>query len=389
MFLKRCISLKTDAIRRIVYLDSAATSLQKPKQVICAVGRAIRTMTSPGRGGHAAAMRAAETVWRCRSALAELFGVQDPARVVFTMNATHALNIALQTLLRRGDRVVISGYEHNAVMRALHQIGTETDVALAPLFDRNASIEAFREKIKGARAAVVCHVSNVFGFIQPIEDIARICRQEGVPLVVDASQSAGSLCFNFDGLGLRFAAMPGHKGLLGPQGTGVLLCSEPVEPLLAGGTGSDSLLMEMPPYLPDRLEAGTHNVPGIAGLLAGVEWIQRETPEKIFKHECALAKEMAKRLSGIPYVKLYDTSEQSAQAGLISMTVENVDCETIAQRLSDAGIAVRAGYHCAPLAHQSGGTASTGTVRLSFSPFNTEQDVLYAAKQLEKIVKNS
>ncbi len=380
--------MKADTRNMLVYLDSAATSLQKPKSVYSAVQLAMRTMASPGRGGHAPAMRAADVSWRCREAIAALFGVKDPARVVFTMNATHALNIALRSLLQPDERVVVSGYEHNAVTRTLFQIGADADVAASPPFDRAATISAFQARLPGAKAAVLCHASNVFGCIQPLPEIADICTKAHVPLILDASQSAGTHRFDFDGLGLRFAAMPGHKGLFGPQGTGVLLCSEPVTPLMAGGTGSDSLMMEMPDYLPDRLEAGTHNIPGIAGLLAGVEWIIRETPEKLFRHERRLAALAAERLARIEGVRLYYTPNDALQAGLLSFTVPGVGCETIAQHLSDSGIAVRAGYHCAPLAHQTGGTADTGTVRISFSPFNTDGEVHYAVNRLEKILKN-
>ena len=380
--------MKADCGKGLIYLDCAATSLQKPKQVYEAVLRAMRTMASPGRGGHAPAMRAAETAWNCRAALAETFGVKEIERVVFTMNATHGLNIALRTLLGRGDRVVVSGYEHNAVMRTLEHLGANVDVARAPLFDRQAVTEAFRDRLSGAKAAVLCHVSNVFGCILPLEEIASLCLQAGVPLVVDASQSAGCLHFDFDALGLRFAAMPGHKGLLGPQGTGVLLCSEPVEPLLTGGTGSESERLAMPVFLPDRLEAGTHNVPGIAGLLAGVEWIRAKGPQRLLRHEQKLARIAAERLSLVPGVRTFVAPDASEQAGLLSLAVSGVDCETVAEKLSDAGVAVRAGYHCAPLAHQSGGTAGTGTVRLSFSPFNTERDVLLAVDKLERIAKN-
>ncbi len=379
--------MKADRALKRIYFDSAATSLQKPAAVYDAAACAMRSMASPGRGGHKPAMLAAETVWRCRSVLAELFGVRDPERVVFTMNATHGLNIALRTLLDRGDRVVVSGYEHNAVMRTLEHIGARIDVARAPLFDRAAVIESYRACIEGAKAAVLCHISNVFGFIQPLEEIAALCREARIPLVVDASQSAGCLHFDFDGLGLRFAAMPGHKGLLGPQGTGVLLCSEPVEPLLTGGTGSESKSPMMPAFLPDRLEAGTHNVPGIAGLLAGAEWIREKRTERILRHEQKLVRVAADQLARIPRVRSFLATDASAQAGLLSFAVAGVGCETVAELLSEANVAVRAGYHCAPLAHRSGGTGDEGTVRFSFSPFNSEREVLLAADRLDGILK--
>ena len=380
--------MTTETRNRLIYLDSAATSLQKPPTVYEAVQRAMRTMASPGRGGHVPAMRAAETAWLCREAIADMYGVRDPARVIFTMNATHGLNIALRSLVHLGDRVVVSGYEHNAVMRTLQLIGANADVAQSPLFDRTAAIEAFQDRLTGAKAAVLCHVSNVFGCILPLQEIAELCRKENVPLVVDASQSAGSIPFDFDALGLRFAAMPGHKGLLGPQGTGVLICSEPVDPLLAGGTGSDSLRADMPDYLPDRVEAGTHNMPGIAGLLAGVTWIREQKPERILRHERYLTKIVADLLSGTKQVKLYAAPDEVQQGGLLSFTVDGVDCETVAAYLSRVGVAVRAGYHCAPLAHQSGGTGETGTIRFSFSPFNTEKEVRLSAEKLRRILKN-
>ena len=372
---------------RLIYLDSAATSLQKPMEVGHAMVRALQTTASPGRGGHAPAMLAAETAFQCRGEIAALFGVSDPERVVFTMNATHALNIALADMVSPGDRVVVSGYEHNSVMRTLYLLGAEADAAASPLFRPEAAVEAFRKKLPGARAAVVCHVSNVFGYILPLEEIAALCRAEGVPLLVDASQSAGSVALDFDALGARFAAMPGHKGLLGPQGTGVLLCRETAQPLMAGGTGSESLHMEMPAFLPDRLEAGTHNIPGIAGLLEGVRWVRRKTPERILHHEQALLSAMAARLRQVKGLEVFAAPEVRTQAGVLSVRLAGADCETLGERLGMAGVAVRAGYHCAPLAHQTAGTADTGTVRLSFSPFNTLPEIQTAAEKVESVCK--
>lgn len=272
----------------MIYLDSAATTFQKPLSVSYAMQRAMRTMSSPGRGGYAAARAAEETAFRCRSLAAELFGVPSPEQVVFTSNATHALNIAIRSLVPEGGRVAVSGYEHNAVTRPLHALGARIKVAASPLFDRAALLRAFENSISPELDAVVCtHVSNVFGFVLPIEEIAALCRAEGVPLIVDASQSAGILPFELDTLGAAFIAMPGHKGLYGPQGTGLLLCAHDAAPLLYGGTGSASLEQTMPDFLPDRLEAGTHNMPGIAGLEAGLRFV-RERRERIERHERAL-----------------------------------------------------------------------------------------------------
>lgn len=371
----------------MIYLDSAATSLLKPPEVYSAALDAMKNMASPGRGGHAPAARAAETAFRCRCALAELFNVPEPEQVVFTMNATHGLNIAVASLVKPGDRVVVSGYEHNAVMRPLHLAGAAIDVARSPLFEPEAAVEAFRERILGAAAVVCNHVSNVFGYILPVYEIAGICREYGVPFILDASQSAGVIGVDFKALGARFAAMPGHKGLMGPQGTGVLLCSGETQPLMAGGTGSNSRSIEMPDFLPDRLEAGTHNITGIAGLLAGTGYVAAHGPEKIEEHERGLMRLMSDRLSDVPGLSVYVSLRPELQSGVLSVKHDTLDCETLAAALGARGIAVRAGLHCAPAAHESAGTSADGTVRFSFSPFNTCAEIRTAAALTKAAIK--
>ena len=362
----------------MIYLDSAATTLQKPPAVARAMARAANSLASPGRGGHAPAMAAAETAFACRRAAAELFGVGSPEQVVFTFNATHGLNIALRSLLRPGDPVVISGWEHNAVTRPLRALGAEVRVAAAPLFDRAAQLRAFRERLDGDVKAVVCtHVSNVFGFVLPVEELAALCRRRGVPFVLDASQSAGCLPVSLEELGAAFIAMPGHKGLYGPQGTGLLLCGAAAEPILQGGTGSASALQEMPEFLPDRLEAGTHNMPGIAGLLEGIRYVRARGTGAILAHERALLRPAAEALSRLPGVTVFRAGDPAAQAGVLSLRLAGVDCEAVGEALGRRGIAVRAGLHCAPLAHRSAGTLETGTVRLSVSDFNTPGELSY------------
>lgn len=370
----------------MIYLDSAATSMLKPREVGEAVVRAMRTMASPGRGGHAPAMLAAETAYRCREELAGFFNALGSENVVFTMNATHGLNIALATLVERGDRVVISGYEHNAVTRPLHMLGARVDVAAAPLFDSGATLEEFRKRLPGAKCCVCTHVSNVFGAIMPVYEIAALCAEQGVPFVLDASQSAGVLGVDMERLGAEFVAMPGHKGLLGPQGTGVLLCRGEVKPIMAGGTGSDSRSQSMPETLPDALEAGTHNIPGIAGLLAGLRWIKRRGLGAIERHERRLKDVLAGRLEGTPGLEVFSSAEPSAQAGVLSVRSARIGSEELAEALAVRGVAVRAGLHCAPLAHMSAGTIEEGTVRLSLSPFNTEREAASAAEILKKLV---
>lgn len=372
----------------MIYLDSAATSLQKPAAVRRAVSEAVCTLSSPGRGGHASAVAAADVLFDCREELAELFGVSEPERVAFTFNATHGLNIAIKSLVGPEDRVVVSGYEHNAVMRPLRAIGAQVDVAASPLFCPEAAVTAFREKLPGAKAAVCNHVSNVFGYVLPVEEIAALCREYEVPLIVDASQSAGCLPLDFDRLGAEFAAMPGHKGLLGPQGTGVLLCrDESVGTILEGGTGSDSANADMPAFLPDRLEAGTHNMPGIAGLLAGVRWLRSRKKGAVLKHEQTMCRMLSEFLSAEKGIRQFRSGDHTLQSGVLSVQIPGVDCEEAARALADKGIAVRAGLHCAPLAHETAGTLESGTVRFSFSPFTTVCDVRRAAAEVLDIKK--
>ena len=359
----------------MIYFDSAATTLEKPGAVPRASAWAMGHLASPGRGGHAPGMEAAKLMYQMREQAARLFGVGEPERVVLTSNATHGLNIAIRSLVRPGGTAVISGYEHNAVTRPLYAIpGVKVRVAAGTLFDSDGVYAAFEREVGPDVDAVICnHVSNVFGFIQPVERIAQLCRARGVPLIVDASQSAGTLPIDLEGWGAAFVAMPGHKGLYGPQGTGLLLCGADAQPLLYGGTGSLSARQEMPDFLPDRLEAGTHNVCGAAGLLAGMKFVSRTGTVRIHRHEQALAGRMMDRLGRIPGVTVFRGGEN--QSGLCSVVVDGMDCEEMGEALAKRGIAVRAGLHCAPLAHRTAGTQDTGTVRFSFSAFNRPDQV--------------
>lgn len=370
----------------MIYLDNAATTLIKPAAVSRAVLSAMESCASPGRGGHRPAMRAAELVYRCREKAAELFHVSDPAQVVFTMNATHALNIAIRSLAGRGTRVLISGYEHNSVTRPLKQLGVDLHVARAPLFDRKAQLEAFRKELDRAQLVVCTMVSNVFGFILPVEELAALCRKSGVPLIVDASQAAGILDVDMEKLGAAFIAMPGHKGLFGPQGTGLLLCGQTGEPLISGGSGSDSVLQDMPAYLPDRLEAGTHNVPGIAGLLAGMEYVSEIGTETIAGHEELLRKLMLEELSDLEGLELF-AGERGTQSGVVSFRLGSRSCEEAAEQLATRGVCLRSGLHCAPFAHESAGTLDTGTLRASFSPFVTEEMLRSACRAIRELLQ--
>ena len=360
----------------MIYLDSAATTYQKPPAVFRAVRGAMASMTSPGRGTYGPAARASRTLLACREEAAALFQVGQPERVVLTFNATHGLNIAVHSLVKPGATVLLSGYEHNAVTRPLASIAdVRLRVVRAPLFCPNLFLEELERRLTPEVDVVICtHVSNVFGFILPVEGIAALCRERGIPFVLDASQSAGCLPVHMGELGAAFVAMPGHKGLYGPQGTGLLLCGAETHPLLMGGTGSASALQAMPDFLPDRLEAGTHNMPGIAGLLEGLRYVQTQGTERILTHERRLIRQAAAGLSRIPGVTVYGDGG-AVQAGVLSFQIDGMDCEAVGEALGARGIAVRAGLHCAPLAHQTAGTLEAGTVRASVSAFNTPREV--------------
>ena len=345
----------------MIYLDNGATSFHKPASVRNAVICALENCANPGRGGYTASMTAAKTVLNCREQAAAMFSCQ-PEQVVLTHNCTHGLNIAIETLVKRGKRVVISGFEHNAVTRPLHHRGAVVTVAGRKLFDWEDTLSRFEDALKqGQDAAVFTHVSNVFGYILPVEEMAKLCRMHRVPFAVDAAQSAGSLPISLTDWGADFIAMPGHKGLLGPQGTGLLLCGSDPEPLIQGGTGSNSASVNMPDFLPDMAEAGTLNVPGIAGLGAGMHYVQQKGIGRIHETEVAQMRRCAAGLAKMGF-QVFTGDHQS---GTVSF-VPNCDCEEVAEYFARHKIAVRAGLHCAPLAHRSAGTLETGTVRVSF-----------------------
>lgn len=344
----------------MIYLDNGATSFPKPQEVSQAVARALEQGANPGRGGYGAAMEAGNLVLNCREAAGRLFHCK-PEQVVLTANCTQGLNIAIGSLVKEGDRVLISGFEHNAVVRPLYARKADLRIAGRRLFQWEEILESFRRELRrGVDAAVFTYVSNVFGYILPVEKLAALCREAEVPFILDAAQAAGSLKVSME-LGADFIAMPGHKGLLGPQGTGLLLCGQPGKPLLYGGTGSQSRSHEMPQDLPERLEPGTLNVPGAAGLAAGISIVERKGTDVIFRREHTQAEKLSRDLRNLGF-RVFAGEHQ---AGTVSFQGRR-DCEEIAAYLGKRGIAVRAGLHCAPLAHESAGTIAQGTVRVSF-----------------------
>ena len=365
----------------MIYLDNSATTLQKPPEVMQALTRAMQHLTTPGRGGHQAAMAAAEAVFDCRRTAAELFCC-DPTQVVFTMNATHGLNLAIFSLVKPGAKVVVSGFAHNAVMRPLYALGAKIRLVGTRLFAPERMLEQLERAATPNTAAVICtHISNVYGDILPLAQAAEICKSRHIPLIVDAAQSAGVLPIDFAALDAAFVAMPGHKALYGPQGTGILLCKDAPKPLIYGGTGGDSLSHTMPVDLPDCAEAGTCNTAGICGLAAGMEFVKNR-PE-IRTHETLLARRLC---SGLMQMERVEVFTGAKQAGVVSFRTPLMDCEALARQLDAHKIAVRAGLHCAPQAHRCGGTLQTGTVRVSFGFFNTEAEVDALLTALQEIL---
>lgn len=378
-----------------IYLDYAATSAIRPPEVADAVARYLREVgATPGRGGHSLALEAGRIALRCRQRLAELLGVRgDPGRIAFQPNATYALNAALQGVLRPGDRVVRTGLDHNSVRRpvaALVRRGIRESV-LPATPEGELDLGAASRVLEGARLLVVPHVSNLLGNALPVAELARLAHEHGALVLVDAAQSAGQLPVDVEAMGIDLLAFTGHKALLGPQGTGGLYVRPglELEPVVAGGTGSESELAEMPSAMPDRLEAGTQNGPGLAGLLAGVEWLLARGVEAIHRREAGLKARLREALGAIPGVRVRSPAAPDG-GGIVTVTVDGVDAASVAARLDrEHGVLVRAGLHCAPEAHALLGTAGCGAVRFSVGWATTEAEVDAAAEALARVARGT
>ena len=370
----------------MIYLDNGATSMPKPRGVVNAVTWAMRNLASPGRGSSELSKNAEDVLYELRQEAGELFCC-PMERVVLTTSATHGLNIAIKSLVHPGQRVVVSCMEHNAVMRPLYALKANLQIAKADLFDSEGLLNSFdRLLTKDTVLCVMTHVSNVFGWILPVEDVAALCQKRGIPFVLDASQSAGVLDVDMEKLGAGFVAVPGHKGLLGPQGTGLLMCGQLAEPLLEGGTGSLSKQLQMPDFLPDRLEAGTHNMPGAAGLLAGLRYVKRVGLNNIHRHEVMLKNITVSGLRDVPDLKLFSHKNQT---GVLSFLPVTMDPVVFGAHISERyNVALRSGLHCAPIAHSTAGTLEFGTIRISFGPFNTGEEARSLVNILRKEIGN-
>jgi cysteine desulfurase family protein len=380
----------------VIYFDNAATSWPKPPQTIAAMLNYMQNIGgSPGRSGHSLSIEAARIVFDAREKLALLFNVSDPLRIVLTKNATEALNIAIFGFLKPGDHVITSGMEHNSVMRPLRAMETRgVGITIIPcdrkgLVDPAQIVSAIK---KNTKAIFITHASNVTGTVMPVADIGRIAREHGLILCVDAAQTAGCYPLDVEAMNIDLLAFTGHKSLSGPSGTGGLYIREglekSIEPICVGGTGSRSEVEKQPDFMPDRYEAGTPNTVGIAGLLAGVNFILSEGIDHIQSKEASLVKTFIEGISDLPEIILYGQTSFDRRIPVVSFNVAGVDPGAVALELDERfNIMSRSGLHCAPSAHKTIGTYPSGTVRFSFSYFNTQEQVAKAIETVRKISK--
>ena len=377
----------------MIYLDNAATTLQKPPQVIDAVVRAMTAMGNAARGAHGGALEAARTVYNTRVKLARLFGCPRPDHVIFAANSTEALNIAISGLIRPGDHVITTDCEHNSVLRPLYRLeegGAALDVVPADRLGRVA-YEDLEALLRPDTRAVVCtHASNLTGNVLDIARIGEMARRRGALLIVDASQTAGALPIDMEAMGIDVLCFTGHKGLMGPQGTGGL-CVRPgveIEPWKVGGSGVHSYDRRQPREYPTRLEAGTLNGHGIAGLSAALDFLQEVGLEAIEAKERALMDRFYQAVSAMDGVTVYGDFSQARRSAIVALNIRDYDSAAVSDELSETyGIATRPGAHCAPRMHQALGTTDRGAVRFSFSWFNTQDEVDEAIRAVGQLAE--
>jgi cysteine desulfurase/selenocysteine lyase len=378
----------------MIYLDNAATSFPKPKQVIAAVANYLNEIGgNPGRAAHAQAREAGRVIDRTRRSLATLLGNVKPSRLLCTPSTTVALNLAFKGLLQAGDHVVTTSMEHNSVMRPLHALQklgiSHSQIPCSPSGELDpADILPLIQP--QTRLIALIHGSNVTGNVMPVSEVGKMARERGILLLVDAAQTVGKIPIDPQQSNIDLLAGPGHKGLLGPMGTGFLYVRPglELEPLWQGGTGTYSESMEQPETWPERFESGTLNAPGLAGLAAGIAEVQKQGLEAIAAHEQSLIESLADGLNQLPGIILYGSPDKSSCTGTLSFNVQELDCSEVAHILDTAyAIAVRSGLHCAPAAHRTINTFPHGTVRVSVSPYNTQEDIHTLIGAVSEIVK--
>ena len=378
----------------MIYLDNAATTFPKPQQVTNAVNYALKNYgANPGRSGHTMSIAGAEEIYRCRSDAAELFHAPGPECVVFTLNCTHATNMVLKGLLKPGDHAVTSCLEHNAVMRPLNAMSADgITYTAAQVFpgDNDATVNSFRKALQANTKLIVCmQASNVWGIRLPVERIAALGKEYGIPSAIDCAQSAGVIPIDMQDSGFDYLCIAGHNGLYGPMGTGMLITANDTQlsTIIEGGTGTGSVSYVQPETMPDRFESGTPNVSGISGLRAGMQFVKNRGITTIFNHELMLTQALYDRLSGIKGVLLY-TARPTAlySVPVLSFNVEGKDSEEVCKKLNEFGIAVRAGLHCSPAAHTFMGTLRQGAVRVCPSAFSNMNEINVFVLSLIKIL---
>lgn len=381
----------------MIYLDNAATSWPKPKEVLLAMKKFMEQAGgNPGRSGHKTSVEAARLVYNARERIAEFFNASDPMRVIFAINVTHAINLVLKGFLKPGDAVLTTSIEHNAVMRPLYAL-QKTGIRLNIVQCRpDSSIDiADVEKalVIKPKLVIINHVSNVTGCIAPIREIGRLVRKYDSLLLVDAAQSAGVLPIDMQEMNIDILAFTGHKGLLGPTGTGGVIFGERVnvdeiEPIIHGGTGSLSQLYEQPSKLPDKFESGTQNSIGIAGLLAGIDWIHKRGLDEIRNHEVSLNQILLEGLADIKGVKIFGNKKPDESSGIVSIRIENRKVSEVGLILDENyNILCRVGLHCAPSVHHTIGTFPEGTIRLAHSIFTSKKDIETTISAIKAIIK--
>ncbi len=376
----------------MIYLDNAATTMIKPPCVVSAVTEALTSLGNASRGAHEGALKSNRLIYRTRMKLASFFGCEKSEHVIFTNNSTEALNIAISGTIKKGDHVITTVLEHNSVLRPLYRLQNERGASLSFVqADRRGCIDYadFERLIRPDTRAIVCtHASNLTGNMLDIDRIGEIARAHGLLLIVDASQTAGAVPIDLKGTGISILCFTGHKSMMGPQGTGGLIINEDVEiePFKVGGTGVQSFLTEQPREYPTRLEAGTLNGHGIAGLSAAVDFISETGIDVIHAHEMSLAGRFCEAVADIPGVRVYGDFSSRDRCPIVTLNISDLDSALVCDELAFTyDIAVRAGAHCAPLMHEALGTGEQGAVRFSFGFFNTQSDADAAAEAVRRI----
>lgn len=377
----------------MIYLDNAATSFHKPPEVEQAVVKALHSIGNAGRGAHAPTLNASRLIYDTREKLAELFGIEDASRIAFTCNATEALNIAIQGTIHPGDHVITTMCEHNSVLRPLYLM-EERGAGLSILeADAKGCLDYsdFEKNLRtNTKAVVITHASNFSGNVTDLQKVSEFTRKHQLLLIVDASQTAGCLAIDVEKMHIDILCFTGHKGLMGPQGTGGIYMRQGVEvcPLKVGGSGVHSFDKQHPKDMPTALEAGTLNGHGIAGLNASLGYIARVGVEAIHRKETALARRFAEGVKDAPGVRLYGDWTAEDRTAIVSLNIGDMDSSMVCDILwEDYDICVRGGAHCAPLMHQVFGTAEQGAVRFSFSYFNTDEEVEQAIRAVQEIAE--